>query len=84
MVEQELRALDAAVHFQAEPNLPSVKGDVVQIQQVVINLLLNAAQAMAAQETPKEITVSLKNDSTTHLKVFGARLYREFPLPRDD
>lgn len=62
LVEQELRALGAAVHLQAERNLPAALGDVIQVQQVMTNLLLNAAQAMAPQSTAKEITVSLRKD----------------------
>jgi signal transduction histidine kinase len=62
LVEQELRRLGAGVHLQAEPSLPSVSGDVIQIQQVFTNLLLNAAQAMAAQTAAKEIKVSLQRD----------------------
>jgi signal transduction histidine kinase len=62
LVEQELRRLGAAVHLQAEPTLPSVEGDVIQIQQVITNLLLNAAQAMAQQTAAKDIMVSLQRD----------------------
>jgi signal transduction histidine kinase len=60
LVERELRNCGAAVHLQAEPGLPAVKGDVIQIQQVFTNLLLNAAQAMAGKAGAKEITVSFK------------------------
>jgi C4-dicarboxylate-specific signal transduction histidine kinase len=63
LVERDLRALDAAVHVQAGRDLPAAIGDVIQVQQVFINLLLNAAQAMAGQDTPKEITVSLNRDA---------------------
>lgn len=58
LVERELRSCGTAVQLNAEPDLPMVVGDVVQAQQVLTNLLLNAAQAMAGQSTPRGITVS--------------------------
>ena len=58
LVERELRSCGAAVHLNAEPSLPAVQGDVVQVQQVFTNLLVNAAQAMAGQPGPKEVTIS--------------------------
>jgi signal transduction histidine kinase len=62
LVERELRNCGAVVNLQAELELPAVKGDVIQIQQVFTNLLLNAAQAMAGQAGAKVITLSFKAD----------------------
>ena len=44
---------------QAEPNtqLPEVRGDRVQLQQVLLNLITNAIHAMAAQEPPRVLCV---------------------------
>jgi signal transduction histidine kinase len=43
----ELRRSDVAVHVDLDPALPSVQGDRVQLQQVLLNLIVNAIEAMA-------------------------------------
>lgn len=44
---------------QAEPNgqLPAVNGNRVQLQQVLLNLIMNAVDAMAANEGPRILSV---------------------------
>jgi signal transduction histidine kinase len=46
----ELQRSRALVQTEFAPNLPLVNADRVQLQQVILNLLLNAADAMAAVE----------------------------------
>jgi signal transduction histidine kinase len=53
----KLLAFDASTHGVAvetelEPNLPPVRTDRVQVQQVIVNLMLNAMEAM--REVPEE------------------------------
>jgi signal transduction histidine kinase len=47
------------VLVQAEPNrqLPAVNGNRVQLQQVLLNLIMNAVDAMAARSDPRVLTV---------------------------
>lgn len=45
------------VRLELEADLPQVMGDKVQLQQAIINLVSNAAQAMADTRGPREIIV---------------------------
>ncbi|MBB4097947.1 PAS domain-containing sensor histidine kinase [Sphingomonas kyeonggiensis] len=46
LVARELRDRSVAVRFAIEEALPGISGDRVQLQQVMVNLIMNAAQAM--------------------------------------
>ncbi len=52
LLHRELQVNDIAVRTSLPPDLPAVPGDRVQIQQVLMNLILNAEQAMA--QTPPD------------------------------
>jgi PAS domain S-box-containing protein len=58
LVAREMERADVAMALRIAPDLPLVLGDKVQLQQVLVNLLLNAAQAMAQQETPRRIQIA--------------------------
>jgi signal transduction histidine kinase len=58
--ERELRANGATVLLTADPDVPAVRGDLVQIQQVFVNLLVNAAQAMAGSRGRRDISVAFR------------------------
>jgi PAS domain S-box-containing protein len=49
LVQDEARAHDIVVRVQCAPELPSISGDRVQLQQVLLNLVLNAFEALATQ-----------------------------------
>jgi PAS domain S-box-containing protein len=48
LVQREALRHGASLRLELAPTLPSVLGDRVQLQQVIINLALNALQAMAS------------------------------------
>ena len=66
-------AAERQIHISTElaPDLPIVQGDRVHLQQVVLNLLLNAMEALAAvPPTDRRITVrSLVRDGRLHVAV---------------
>jgi PAS domain S-box-containing protein len=61
LVHSDAILRNVRVSFEANSDLPSVRGDRVQLQQVVLNLLLNAFEAM--KDTPmaeREVVVQVK------------------------
>jgi PAS domain S-box-containing protein len=47
LLSSEIRGANASISLDLLPTLPKVRGDHIQLQQVVVNLVINAAQAMA-------------------------------------
>jgi C4-dicarboxylate-specific signal transduction histidine kinase len=61
LLEDHARTGEVAVRLVAEPDLPPVQGDAAQLQQVVINLVLNAMEAMSdADCRPRMLCVDVK------------------------
>jgi PAS domain S-box-containing protein len=52
-----LRSADVAVETALPPRLPPVHGDADQLHQVVVNLVVNAQQALIARPAPRRLTV---------------------------
>ena len=50
LVGSQMRRHDISVRLQLYPDLPSVPGDSVQLQQVALNLIVNAIDATAANK----------------------------------
>ena len=48
LVEQELELHDVRVELRVAPDLPPVRADEIQLQQVLLNLMRNAMDAMDA------------------------------------
>jgi len=67
----DLKLKDITVERELSGALPEVFGDRHGLQQVVLNLITNAAQAVAEnpRERPREITVSTWFDGQVHLRV---------------
>jgi two-component system sensor kinase FixL len=58
LVQRQIANDHAALHLELACDLPPVDGDRVQLEQVIINLVVNAAQAMATvQDRPREVVV---------------------------
>lgn len=58
LVERELSKDGITLTLDTKPGLPPVRGDRIQLQQVLVNLMVNAGQAMAEQSGPRIVTVS--------------------------
>jgi len=57
LVQHELVRGNVELHLELEPHLPVVRGDRVQLQQVLVNLMMNASQAMSGQAGHRRLVV---------------------------
>ena len=70
LVEGEARRTHARLRAELAGNLPHVLGDRVQLQQVVLNLLLNALDAMrAVEDRPRELVIRTQQDAADRVRV---------------
>jgi PAS domain S-box-containing protein len=60
LLHSDLVARRVHVYTHFHDGLPAVRGDPVQLQQVLINLLVNAADAMAGVDGERRIDVSVR------------------------
>jgi PAS domain S-box-containing protein len=58
LAEHELKTHDIVLRTELAPKLRSVAGDRVQLQQVLLNLIVNAIEAMSGvRDRPRELTI---------------------------
>ena len=70
LAEGELHQHRVALHAQLRRDLPPVLGNRVQLQQVLLNLFINAAEAMSAvTERPRELVVTTGEHDSAHVVV---------------
>ncbi len=61
LVRADARAQGCTLETELDPGLPAVTGDPVQLQQVLLNLIVNALDAMRQNSgVPRRITVSTR------------------------
>jgi C4-dicarboxylate-specific signal transduction histidine kinase len=70
LAEVEARSAGARLRANLPEGLPQVPGDRVQLQQVMLNLLLNGLDAMAAvMDHPRELLISTHRGPDEHVRV---------------
>jgi len=60
MQEDNLGAAEVEVSLELDKSLPPVMADGAQIEQVVVNLVRNAQQAMSRQPAPRELRIATR------------------------
>ncbi len=70
LTRHEVQKSRVVVETQLADELPPLMGDRVQLQQVVLNLMLNAAEAMSAvADRPRRLLVATERDGDASLRV---------------
>lgn len=70
LMQLDARQAKVVVHFDLFDGLPPVVGDRIQIEQVMVNLMRNAFEAMrGAQATPCELTVRTSVEDGRRIRV---------------
>jgi C4-dicarboxylate-specific signal transduction histidine kinase len=70
LVTREAQAHGTSVRLDLAPALPAVVADRVQLQQVVINLVINAIQAMASVTArPRELSIRSQQNEAGHVLI---------------
>jgi C4-dicarboxylate-specific signal transduction histidine kinase len=70
LTSSEVQRAKALVRADLAADLPMVTGDRVQLQQVVVNLVLNAAEAMAAiDDRPRQMLIRTEREEDDHVRL---------------
>ena len=71
LAQPEFRGRGLAVDVQLAPNLPNVEGNAIELEQVILNFLMNAAQAMSDEAfRGSQLTLrTVRVDDTVELSV---------------
>jgi signal transduction histidine kinase len=70
LVLSEVRRHRVAVRTELAGDLPSVLGDEVEIQQLLLNLIMNGIEAMSSvEDRPRELVISTQSDGADQVRV---------------
>ena len=69
LVEREARKHDVDISFDAPDRPIAILGDRVQVQQVLVNLALNAIQAMAGMDGERELRIMMEPEGPADVRV---------------
>src|SRR6202043_119350 len=70
LVQRELMNHQVSLQIELAPTLPTIIGDRVQLQQVIINLVMNGTEAMqSVTDRPRELVIRSRQDETQQVLV---------------
>ncbi len=70
LVQHELFSHRVALRLELAPALPPVLADRIQLQQVILNLVINAIEAMQpVKDRPRELVIRTRRDETSQVLV---------------
>ncbi|HTD15825.1 MAG TPA: PAS domain-containing protein, partial [Chthoniobacterales bacterium] len=65
IVDGELKRTGVLLETRLADDLPRIRGDRVQLQQVMLNLVINAVEAVSVTEAPRELWITSAKVSVT-------------------
>jgi signal transduction histidine kinase len=70
LAQNEARRYRVVLKQELNNNLPLVRGDRVQLQQVILNLIINGLEAIAkSKDGVRELTVSSDRNGANHVSI---------------
>ena len=70
LTRNETSARDVRVRTRLADDLPDIRGDRVQLQQVILNLIMNALEAMSeVDEESRELSITSARDGGAHVRI---------------
>jgi C4-dicarboxylate-specific signal transduction histidine kinase len=70
LVQRELVSHRVSLRMELAPAIPAILGDRIQLQQVIINLVMNAIEAMqSVTDRPRELVIRSGHDETQQVLV---------------
>jgi signal transduction histidine kinase len=70
LVQRELSSHQVSLRMELAPALPTILGDRVQLQQIIINLVMNGIEAMqSVTDRPRELLIRSRHDEKQRVLV---------------
>jgi signal transduction histidine kinase len=70
LTEGEVHKIGAAVQMRLQEDLPLIRGDRVQLQQVILNLIINSVEALSeSADAPRELAISTATEESGDVRV---------------
>jgi C4-dicarboxylate-specific signal transduction histidine kinase len=63
LMEREVKRAGALLEIQCDADVAPIEADPVELQQVLVNLVINAAEAMHEVQGARRIVMSIRNNS---------------------
>jgi PAS domain S-box-containing protein len=80
LIEHEIKNARVNMHLKLADSLPSIKGDYIQLQQVILNIMQNAIEAMFAVSSP-QLTIQTQYTLEDKIEIIISDNGEGIPLP---